>query len=615
MKKLTIAIITLCLFLIGMNCRQLMGQTVLFSDNFDSYIAGQTLASQGAPNWTTWSEAPGGVEDPTIVTDQSHSTAQSAMIAGSNDGVLLLNDKTTGRYEISLWIYVPAGKLGYYNILQDFVPLGTSIWGLEIFFDAGGVGSINAGGEGTGSFYYNYNTWFNVRHIIDLDNDFATTYVNNELVVEWQWSLGATGSGQNKLDAMDFYAWTGDKGTPTMYIDDITFSQVESPAAPLNLQATLTGNNVTLNWETPATGTPTGYRIYKDNKFVTEVAGLTYDDINVYPGTHSYTVRADYDGNISSPSNVAEVNIEGGADRNYVLVEIGTGTWCQYCPGAAMGADDLVENGCNVAVIEYHNGDDFTTTNTDGRNNYYNITGFPTAVFDGGQKIVGGNHTTSLYSSYLPIYEARKDVQSIFTLDMDVAPADASDIHVDVNMNKIFNYTTGNMKLHLAVTESDIQFAWQGQTELNFVCREMYPDFNGTAVDFSSNTNQTLSYDITLPSDWVQGNCELIAFLQDDNSQEVMQTAKFNLNGVGISANDPVLVSIYPNPATDHVTLSMGNTNIKNIDVYNTLGQLTHHISTDSKEVNLNTSAWDNGIYTFRITTDKGTVTRKMMKN
>jgi hypothetical protein len=30
--------------------------------------------------------------------------------------------------------------------------------------------------------------------------------------------------------------------------------------------------------------------------------------------------------------------------RNYVLVEIATGTWCGYCPGAALGADDLIEN-------------------------------------------------------------------------------------------------------------------------------------------------------------------------------------------------------------------------------------------------------------------------------
>ena len=32
-------------------------------------------------------------------------------------------------------------------------------------------------------------------------------------------------------------------------------------------------------------------------------------------------------------------------DREKVLVEVGTGTWCGYCPGAAMGIDDLIANG------------------------------------------------------------------------------------------------------------------------------------------------------------------------------------------------------------------------------------------------------------------------------
>ena len=66
--------------------------------------------------------------------------------------------------------------------------------------------------------------------------------------------------------------------------------------------------------------------------------------------------------------------------REMVVLEIGTGTWCQYCPGSAMGADDLIENGFDVAVIEYHSGDEYQTTQSQARVNYYNITGFPTAV-------------------------------------------------------------------------------------------------------------------------------------------------------------------------------------------------------------------------------------------
>ena len=49
-------------------------------------------------------------------------------------------------------------------------------------------------------------------------------------------------------------------------------------------------------------------------------------------------------------------------DRDKVLLEIITGTWCYYCPGAAMGAEDLIANGKEVAVVEYHTGDTYENT-------------------------------------------------------------------------------------------------------------------------------------------------------------------------------------------------------------------------------------------------------------
>ena len=94
------------------------------------------------------------------------------------------------------------------------------------------------------------------------------------------------------------------------------------------------------------------------------------------------------------------------APREMVVVEVGTGTWCQYCPGAAMGVDDLLANGKKVAVVENHNGDSYANNYSNARNTLYGISGFPTATFDGNQAVVGGNHTSSMYSSYLPKYNA-----------------------------------------------------------------------------------------------------------------------------------------------------------------------------------------------------------------
>ena len=40
------------------------------------------------------------------------------------------------------------------------------------------------------------------------------------------------------------------------------------------------------------------------------------------------------------------VTFSQAVQRNQVVLEIGTGTGCQYCPGAAMGAHDLLTYGC-----------------------------------------------------------------------------------------------------------------------------------------------------------------------------------------------------------------------------------------------------------------------------
>ncbi len=107
--------------------------------------------------------------------------------------------------------------------------------------------------------------------------------------------------------------------------------------------------------------------------------------------------------------------------RDKVIVEIGTGGWCQFCPGAAMGADDLVANGHDVAIIENHNGDPYATAFSNYRNStYYGITGYPTAFFDGGSAVVGGSSSSSMYGTYLPIVNQRLAINSSFTIDLEV---------------------------------------------------------------------------------------------------------------------------------------------------------------------------------------------------
>jgi PKD repeat protein len=207
--------------------------------------------------------------------------------------------------------------------------------------------------------------------------------------------------------------------------------------------------------------------------------------------------------------------------RQKVIVEIGTGTWCTYCPGAAMGADDLVANGCQVGNIEYHNGDPFTNDASNARNSYYAVTGYPTAHFDGVLSYVGGSHTVSMYPNYLPLYQQRIAIPSDFTVDI-YGDNTGSTYNIQLIITKE-NGTWGDLTVQLALTESEIVYSWQDQTHLNYVERLMAPDHLGTTVDFTSTDEITVDLQFTMNSDWVAANCELVAFVQNETTKEILQ--------------------------------------------------------------------------------------------
>lgn len=213
--------------------------------------------------------------------------------------------------------------------------------------------------------------------------------------------------------------------------------------------------------------------------------------------------------------------------RGMVILEIGTGTWCQYCPGAAMGAHDLLTNGQEVGVIKYHNGDSFTNTFSDARNNYYGISGYPTAVFDGVENVIGGSNTQSMYTTYLPIYDVRKTKNSAYSIEI-YGQNNGLDYSLTLRVTKHANVPASysNLVLHLALTQSDIAFNWQGQTMVHNAERLMIPNELGTALDFTSGNTVDINLNFTMNSNWVTDNCELVSFIQNLDGKEILQGTK-----------------------------------------------------------------------------------------
>ena len=200
-------------------------QAEVFFEDFESFIAGQQVACQDPVNWTTWSGLPCSAEDAYVSTNYAHSAPNSFVLAPANDFVKPLGDKTTGKWWISFWVYLPTGKDGYFNTLNTFPATASGHWGMEVYFDAGGAGRLLNGA--TVNFTWTANTWQYCETIVDLDLDQAQFWFNGSMVAQWQWTRGTPGTYALRVAANDFY---GPLQTivDECYFDDFRFA--DSPS-------------------------------------------------------------------------------------------------------------------------------------------------------------------------------------------------------------------------------------------------------------------------------------------------------------------------------------------------------------------------------------------------
>lgn len=600
------------------SCLSLNAQ-VLYSDNFDSYANNAKVAQTiGSTWWTTWSNAPGGTEDGIISNAQSVSPSNSIYIAGSNDQVFKCGGKTTGRYELSWQMLVPASHIGYFNLLQAFSG-ANSQWGFQAYIYNDSI-YVDAGAAAAAGTTFSRGNWHSVKMIVDLDDDFATCFIDGNELVSYQWSKGSFGTGTTlKLDAINFYAWDGTSSptpntggsTKGYYVDDLLYEQVTAPNEPLNLTAVINGADVDVSWTAP-TPAPTSYSLMRNGAIITNTSNTSYTDIGPWPNTYNYKVRAFYGiTGYSHSSNTATVTIAGGVTRNKVLFEGGTGTWCQYCPGAAMGLRDLIEvNHKEAVAIEYHSGDAYENTDANQRIGYYTIEAFPTMMADGKLRMEGGNATVSLYPDYLNMYNERISIPGLQNLNINIVETSLDNYTATITIEELYSYLTTGLKLHTALTESNIAVNWGNQTEVDFVCRKMYPDAAGTDVDFSQSATQTVTINFNTTG-YVKNNCEFVAFIQHDASQEVTQVAKVDMSSIlGIEELSGNKISVYPNPTSDFVVLlSNGNGNVTITDL---TGKVVYNGIVNQNQQVINVNNLNKGVYIIQYTSNQNTFTKKL---
>lgn len=299
--------------------------------------------------------------------------------------------------------------------------------------------------------------------------------------------------------------------------------------------------------------------------------------------------------------------------RQKVIVEVGTGTWCPSCPAVVAIIHDLENAGANIAVVEYHNNDPYANSEAGIRENYYNVSWWPTTLYDANLISINDWATYSVHLSY---YEDRNNLLSSFQVSVD---GDLTGLEVDgtITVEEVDEYVGSNLVLHIALTESNIPENWQGETELDYVERLMFPDGNGTPLDFSGGDIQDVNFNFNLDPTWVSDNCELIYFVQDNDTKEILQGDKITIpDFASLSIGDETFIDktiIYPNPVIDNLSIqSTDNSLIKDIQISDITGRII--FSQENYSTSINLKEFSQGVYTLTYIESGNKKSKKIIK-
>ena len=241
------------------------------------------------------------------------------------------------------------------------------------------------------------------------------------------------------------------------------------------------------------------------------------------------------------------------ATDRIVVLEIFTATWSENGPGAAMGADDLVEaHPDEVLVVEYHvnvYGDPFDHTDANARKTFYgdNVPGYPAAIFDGVETFLGGSTDESMFPHYDPLYNTRRGVEPGLEIALEKTGESQGTLTATIK-NTSDAEITG--RVHFTITECNIHYAWQNQTVLHFVERDMLPDASGELITLGPGSTAIRERNFVIAPSWPYytedlGNVEFGCFVQDTTSSGLLREI---LQAAVIPLENPLLEGIKEKP-------------------------------------------------------------------
>ena len=562
-------------------------QTVVFSDNFDSYTVGSHLAQSNSA-WTTWYNLPGSAEDGVISNAQASSQPNSLYISGSNDQVYPFGNYTNGHYTVTFNMYIPStGNGAYFNIQHVLLQQ----WSYECYFYNNGNAYLKVGGTQY-NFTYPSNAWFPVVMDVDMDNDEASLSINNVVVHTWpfHYTADATTDGVNQLAGIDLYAGSPTDGVSgTYYVDDFEVTEVsaalvgefavntESLSISANPNATATGT-VELN-NPGGAGTdfyviPT-YDIPNPNPTSTGETNLQYylDDPYTYIGWTSGTPNVDLA--ICYPASALQQHI--GKTLNEIHFFFSRALPTAKIRVYAMN-NSLLHLGPGAVVYEQ------TFVPDSG----WNSIPLTTPYLIDGSDLWFGVWFTQPEGAYL--------------VPVDGYPA--SDFGCWYKTGAAWNNRFIN-------SEYDYNLCLGGKIDGTPITPWMSVSPTNGSINAGATVNNTVTANTNGMAVGDSKTGKLHYFSSDLENPAVIVPVTLTVTNVSVNEHNQIEVSVYPNPATDFVQVTSDQ--IERVEIYNMMGQMVFDNNYGDSHVVISTNGFAPGAYAVTVYTQDQKVTKQVI--
>lgn len=345
-------------------------------------------------------------------------------------------------------------------------------------------------------------------------------------------------------------------------------------------------------------------------------------------------------------------NYFGFSQNRVAIVEDFRGHKCGLCPGGDLVADQIVTDyDDSVIVVAIHAGSlaspnssgthttDFRTAAGDYYNTKFGIISNPKGLIN--RTEYNGDLTLSK-GSWVSAVEEIIDDQS--KVDIEISNGfDSLTREITISTKTMVNENlSGNYNLTILVLEDSI-YDWQTDYNSNPQNVEFYlfnhvlrDDINGVdgvlLIDSIAIQGDSLikEYSYTLNENWDEEQISLVAYLSDNNTDEILQASKIHLNidstPIDIEEDTVVIIDtianstldiknsnlvIYPNPSKGMIYIESDD-EILAINVFDLQGVKMFNLFKDQNSIDL--TELNNGFYIVEIKTQKSVYINKVMK-